>query len=85
MREQRGDDHGRPPFGLCYDEDGRQWIPDRESGEFATALEVIRLRKSSHSWMVSADETGVNKSIARGVSERRDRYLEEAAHAEVAQ
>ncbi|WP_226008056.1 recombinase family protein [Natrinema salinisoli] len=77
-REQRGDDHGRPPFGLCYDEDGRRWIPDRESGEFATALEVIRLRETGRSWRDIGDETGVNRSTARGIYNRRDRYLEEA-------
>ena len=77
-REQRGDDHGRPPFGLCYDEDGRRWVPDRESGEFAIALEVIRLREAGRSWRNIADETGVNRSTARGIYDRRDRYLEEA-------
>ncbi|WP_306057036.1 hypothetical protein [Natronococcus wangiae] len=77
-REQRGDDHGRPPFGLCYDDEGRQWVADRESGEFATALEVIRLRKANCSWREIADETGVNRSTARGIYDRRDRYLEEA-------
>ncbi|WP_222914012.1 recombinase family protein [Natrinema sp. SYSU A 869] len=83
-REQRGDDHGRPPFGLCYDENGRQWVPDRESGEFAIALEVIRLREAGRSWRDIADETGVNRSTARGIYDRRDRYLEEAESGVVA-
>lgn len=77
-REERGDDHGRPPFGLRYDDDGRRWVPDRESGEFATALEVIRLREAGNSWREIADESGVNKSTARGIYDRRERYLEEA-------
>ena len=77
-REERGDDHGRPPFGLRYDDDGRRWVPDRESGEFATALEVIRLREDGQSWREIAEETGVNRSTARGIYDRRERYLQEA-------
>lgn len=83
-REQRADDHGRPPFGLCYDDEGRQWVADRESGVFATALEMIRLRKANCSWREIADETGVNRSTARGIYDRRDRYLEEAEFGAVA-
>ena len=77
-RLERGDDHGRPPFGLRYDDAGRRWVPDRESGEFATALEVIRLRDDDVSWRDIADETGVNTATARRVYDRKERYLEEA-------
>jgi DNA invertase Pin-like site-specific DNA recombinase len=77
-RMERGDDHGRPPFGLRYDDAGRRWVPDRESGEFATALEVVRLREDDVSWRDIADETGVNTGTARRVYERKERYLEEA-------
>jgi len=77
-RLERGDDHGRPPFGLQYDDDGRRWVPDRESGEFATALEVVRLRENDVSWRDIADETGVNTGTARRIYERKERYLEEA-------
>lgn len=77
-REQRGDDHGRPPFGLRYDDEGRRWIPDQESGDFAAALKVIRLREDGRSWREIADETDVNRSTARGVYDRRERYLTEA-------
>ncbi|MFB6073515.1 MAG: recombinase family protein [Haloarculaceae archaeon] len=77
-RMERGDDHGRPPFGLQYDDAGRRWVPDRESGEFATALEVVRLREDDVSWRDIADETGVNTGTARRVYERKERYLEEA-------
>lgn len=77
-REERGDDQGRPPFGLRYDDDGRRWVADRESGEFATALEVIRLREKGESWRAVADSAGVPRSTARNVYERRERYLNEA-------
>ncbi|RLM87894.1 recombinase family protein [Haloarcula sp. Atlit-7R] len=77
-REERGDDHGRPPFGLRFDEDGRRWVPDRESGEFATALEVVRCREEGLSWRDVEEETGVSRSTARGIYDRRERYLQEA-------
>lgn len=77
-REERGDDHGRPPFGLRYDDDGRRWVPDRESGEFATALEVIRHREDGLSWRDIEDETGVSRSTVRSVYDRRERYLQAA-------
>lgn len=83
-RLERGDDHGRPPFGLRFDDEGRRWVPDRESGEFATALEVIRLREDGLSWRDIADETGVNRSTARGIYDRRERYLDEAEAAAAA-
>lgn len=77
-REQRGDDQGRPPFGLQFDDAGRRWVPDRESGEFATALEVIRHREDGVSWRDIEDKTGVNTATARRVYDRKQRYLEEA-------
>ena len=77
-RLERGDDHGRPPYGLRFDDEGRRWIPDRDSGEFDAALAVICARESGGSWREVAEETGVNRSTARGVWKRRERYLEHA-------
>ena len=75
-RAERGDDQGRPPFGLQYDDNGRQWVADRESGDFATALKVIRLREKGESWRAIADEVGVPRSTARSIHERRQQYLD---------
>ena len=66
-----GYDHGRPPFGLQYDEDGHYWIPGERIDD---ALSVIRLRKDGLSWRQVAEETGVNKDTARRVWDRRERY-----------
>jgi len=77
-REERGDDHGRPPFGLQYDDAGRRWVPDRESGEFRTALEVIRSRADGDSWRQIEDDTGVTTGTARRIIDRKERYLSEA-------
>lgn len=48
-RKERGDDMGRPPYGLRYDEAGRNWVPNRESGEFDDALAVIEAREAGSS------------------------------------
>jgi DNA invertase Pin-like site-specific DNA recombinase len=77
-REEQGHDQGRPPFGLTYDDAGEQWVPDRESGEFADALEVIDLREDGASWREIKAETGVATATASRIWDRRDRYLSEA-------
>lgn len=74
-RINNGYDHGRPPFGLTYDDDGNYWIPDRDSEEYRTAVECIQLRENGRSWRAIADETDVSKDTARRIYERRERYL----------
>jgi len=78
-REQQGHDQGRPPYGMTYDDAGENWVPDRESGEFSDALDVISLREDGVSWRDIEDETEASMSTARRVWERRDRYLQEAS------
>lgn len=74
-RLQNGFDHGRPPFGLQFDDAGEYWVP----GEgFEDALDVISHRKSGLSWRDIASETGVNKDTARRIWERRERYLQKS-------
>jgi DNA invertase Pin-like site-specific DNA recombinase len=74
-RIENGYDHGRPPVGLTYDEDGRYWIPDRDTDEYRAALACIRLREDGHSWREIERETSVSKDTARRIYTRRDRYL----------
>jgi DNA invertase Pin-like site-specific DNA recombinase len=78
QRAEQGHDQGRPPHGLTYDDAGERWVPDRESGDFEDALDVIRLREDGVSWRDIEDETGVSTSTASRIWERRDRYLAEA-------
>jgi DNA invertase Pin-like site-specific DNA recombinase len=77
-RVEQGHDQGRPPHGLTYDDTGERWVPDRESGDFEDALDVISLREDGVSWRDIEDETKVSKNTARRIWERRDRYLAEA-------
>ena len=53
-------------------------MPDRESGGFATAIVVIRLREDGLSWRGIEDETDVSRSTARGIVDGKERYLKEA-------
>jgi DNA invertase Pin-like site-specific DNA recombinase len=73
-RLENGYDHGRPPFGLVYDEHGTYWVPDRDSEEFPIALTCIELRESGRSWREIAKETDVSKDTARRIYDRRERY-----------
>jgi DNA invertase Pin-like site-specific DNA recombinase len=74
-RIENGYDHGRPPFGLTYDEDGHYWVPDRDTDEYQAALTCIRLREDDHSWREIERETSVSKDTARRIYTRRERYL----------
>ncbi|MFT4921034.1 MAG: DNA invertase Pin-like site-specific DNA recombinase [Haloarculaceae archaeon] len=75
-RARNGYDQGRPPFGLKYDDAGEFWVPDRESGDFSDAVDVIDLRENGESWRGIQGRTGVNKDTARSIYERREKYLE---------
>jgi DNA invertase Pin-like site-specific DNA recombinase len=67
-------DHGRPPVGLTYDDNGHYWVPDRNTDEYQAAPTCIRLRENNHSWREISRETGVNKDTARRIYARRERY-----------
>lgn len=71
-RLEAGYDHGRPPFGMQFDDEGRHWVPDEE---FPTALEVIDLRDAGHSYRAIEEQTDVSYSTARRIVERRARYM----------
>lgn len=75
-RINNGYDHGRPPFGLTYDDEGNYWVPDRGSDEYRTAISCIELREHGHSWREIATETTVSKDTARRIYNRRERYLD---------
>ena len=72
-RLENGFDHGRPPFGLQFDDAGEYWVPGED---FDTALDIVSLRENGLSWRDIADKTGANKDTARRIWERKDRYLQ---------
>lgn len=75
-RLDRGLDHGRPPFGMAYDDAGEHWVP---AGGFETALDVIEMREDGASWSEIVAETELDRSKCRRIYERADRYLDEAS------
>lgn len=77
-KKEKGHDLGRPPYGFRYNDAGEHWVPDRESGEFSDALDIISLREDGVSWRDIEDETEATMSTARRVWDRRERYLQEA-------
>jgi DNA invertase Pin-like site-specific DNA recombinase len=83
-RIENGYDHGRPPFGLTYDDSGHYWVPDRDTDEYRTALACLRLREDGHSWREITRETSVNKDTARRIYTRRERYLPSDERVDVA-
>lgn len=72
-RLEAGYDHGRPPFGMCFDADGRYWVPGEN---FETALTVIQLRDAGHSYREIEEKTGVPYSTARRITDRSELYQE---------
>jgi DNA invertase Pin-like site-specific DNA recombinase len=46
-RIENGYDHGRSPFGLTHDEDGRYSVPNHDIEEYRTALACIRPREDA--------------------------------------
>lgn len=74
-RQEQGYDHGRPRFGMEYDDDGRFQVPGED---FETVLRIFRLRDDGESYPTIADEVDVSTSTVRRVCERRDWYLDRA-------
>jgi DNA invertase Pin-like site-specific DNA recombinase len=71
-RLEQGYDHGRPPFGLTFDEDGHYWVP---GDDFDAALEVLEMRDDGASYRAIAEEIDeVGRESARGILQRREKY-----------
>lgn len=74
-RMERGDHHGRPPFGLRYDDSGRRWEPDPD--EWSTVEDVLTLYDSDDSLgygRVAKRIEGVTKQKVGAIVRNRDRY-----------
>lgn len=77
-RLENGYDHGRPPFGLEFDEDGRYWVP---GDDFEDVLDIFRLRNQGMTYEEISEEVGVPTSTAARVEARREMYYERQDHA----
>jgi len=70
-RKKKGYDHGRPKFGMRYDDDGHYQVPGER---FDDVLEVLRLREEGLSFPKIEAETGISKSTVQNVVDRREWY-----------
>ncbi|EMA57661.1 Resolvase domain-containing protein [Halorubrum kocurii JCM 14978] len=72
-RIENGYDHGRPPYGLEFDDDGEYWVPGED---FEDVLGVIRLRNQGHTYAEISEEVGIPTSTAARIGSRKEFYFE---------
>lgn len=77
-RMREGYDHGRPPIGLRFDEDGKRWVRDPTNGNFTDVLEAIGMIERGATYAEASEETDIPTSTLSGVMERKERYYAEA-------
>jgi len=66
-------DHGRPRFGMRYDESGTTQVPGEN---FDDVLEVLRLESKGLTYREIESITGVPSSTAQTIVQRREWYVE---------
>lgn len=79
-RLEAGYDHGRPRFGMTYDEDGRYQVPGED---FDAVVEILRRREKGDGFAEITDDLDVSERTARRVVEREAWYLDRAERAGV--
>jgi hypothetical protein len=79
-RKERGYDHGRPRFGMTYDDAGHYQVP---SDEFDTVLEIFQLDNAGESRREIADTVDVPVATIQNVLNRREWYLAREQTAEI--
>lgn len=70
-KKERGDDLGRPRFGMTYDEEKRRQVPGERWGDVA---EIFEMRDNGHTYEEIAEEVGVSAGTAYRVVGRREWY-----------
>jgi len=73
-RIENGYDHGRPPIGFRFDDEGEKWVPDR-SGQFEDVVKAIRMVERGKTYRDVEAELDIPTSTMTGVMSRRNRYL----------
>jgi DNA invertase Pin-like site-specific DNA recombinase len=71
-RLNQGFDHGRPPFGLEFDDAGERWVP---GDRFDDVIKILRLRNNNATYEEIADKVGVPTTTAYRVVDRREFYV----------
>lgn len=71
QRIENGYYHGRPPFGLQFDDHGEQLVPD---DAFKTAVEVIQARDDGRTYAEIAESVEIGQGTVYRIVERRELY-----------
>lgn len=74
-RIEAGYDHGRPRFGMTYDDRGHFQVPGEE---FETVVQILELRDGGATYEEISNRTGVAVGTAHSVVNNRDWYAERA-------
>lgn len=78
-RIEAGYDHGRPPFGLQFDDNGEYWVP---GDRFDDVLEALRLRNDERTYEEIAETIGVGTGTVYRIVDRREFYIKRERLAE---
>jgi DNA invertase Pin-like site-specific DNA recombinase len=78
-RKEQGYDHGRPRFGMTYDDAGHYQVPGED---FDTVLEIFRHDRNGKSRREIAKSVDVPLATVQNVLDRHDWYLERENMAE---
>ena len=70
-RQERGFDHGRPKFGMEYDDAGQYQVPGED---FDLVVDILEKRADGASYSEIAGATGVSRSTVHKVVNRRQWY-----------
>jgi len=70
-RQERGFDHGRPKFGMEYDDAGEYQVPGED---FEKVLDILEKRADGASYSEIVEATGVSRSTVHKVVNRRQWY-----------
>ncbi len=72
-KQERGDDLGRPRFGMTYSDDGRKQVPGER---FEDVIEIIQLNNRGRTYDEISERTGVPTSTVGRVVKRAEWYIE---------
>ena len=75
-RLNQGFDHGRPPFGLEFDDDGEYWVP---SEDYGTVMDVFDMLQTAKPYTAIESETGVSRSSVSRIKQRGREFYEKRA------
>lgn len=78
-KQERGDDLGRPRFGMTYSDDGRKQVP---GDRFDDVIEIIQLNNRGRTYEEISERTGVPTSTISRVVDRAEWYIDREKYRE---